>query len=844
MPFCGKCGTKFPDDFQFCPKCGTPKDTAKASKDASEKASEIGQTIQRNGQVYGIINLENLPVGHIIDERYEIKEKLGQGGFGAVYRAFDKKMNVDKALKVIPEAVTHDRRAMQNLRQEAQTMIRLNHPNIVRVYDFQEQGAVKYIDMEFIDGKSLNERLLDYPHQRMPEEEVKKLALQICEGLDYAHNQNIIHRDIKPQNIMLTKDEQIKITDFGIAETLRTSMSMIQNTSTTGTIMYMSPEQLRGRGITKQSDIYSLGATLYELLNGKAPFYMGDLTYQILNEVPQKLSHISGEMNAILQICLAKEAADRFKNCDELKRAIKEGLSAPAVKPPIKAHAPTVSRQQTAQPRPKSAFPLKTVLLSAALVTVILLVLLAVSSGWFGKTGQESNIITMEDMKDDNWENLSTIDKRRVEALLLQADDHYVKNKLVSPPQENAYSVYKEVLKIHSGNKYALAQLNLIRDDFIKRARPHIDREHYDQADQILNSGFTYFPDDDGLTALRNVNKINRLFAQANDQFKQKQPERSIGTLNEIMQINPKHQPSQQLKKDIGGYYLDNAERLFARKNYSQSITQYEKAAALLPENTEIKDKLEQARKEINALEKARQEKLAAEEREREAAARKELMDRFDMVFVKSGTFQMGSNDGGSDEKPVHTVTVDDFYIGRYEVTQKQWVSIMGSNFSCFKGDNLPVEQVGWNDVQAFIRKLNGGTDGKFRLPTEAEWEYAARGGNQSRDYTYAGSNNVEEVAWYNSNSGSKTHSVGQKKPNELGLYDMSGNVYEWCQDWYGAYASHAQTNPTGTDSGTFRVFRGGSWNGDARRVRVAYRYFYYPSYRSYPLGFRLARKR
>ena len=138
----------------------------------------------------------------------------------------------------------------------------------------------------------------------------------------------------------------------------------------------------------------------------------------------------------------------------------------------------------------------------------------------------------------------------------------------------------------------------------------------------------------------------------------------------------------------------------------------------------------------------------------------------------------------------------------------------MGSNPSRYTGDdNLPVEQVSWKDVQEFIQKLNALTGKTYRLPTEAEWEYAARGGNQSQGYKYAGSNTVGDVAWHYGNSDHKTHPVGQKQPNELGLYDMSGNVWEWCQDWYGDYSSSAQTNPTGPSSGSYRVLRGGSWS-------------------------------
>lgn len=212
-----------------------------------------------------------------------------------------------------------------------------------------------------------------------------------------------------------------------------------------------------------------------------------------------------------------------------------------------------------------------------------------------------------------------------------------------------------------------------------------------------------------------------------------------------------------------------------------------------------------------------------------------------EMVYIQGGTFQMGSNES-DDEKPVHSVTVGSLYMGKYEVTQKQWEAIMDNNPSSFSGcDNCPVERVSWNDVQEFIQKLNQRTGKDFRLPTEAEWEYAARGGNQSRGYTYSGSNNVDEVAWYTSNSGSKTHPVGQKRANELGLYDMSGNVWEWCSDWYGSdyYRSSPATNPKGPSSGPYRVYRGGSWGSIPEGCRAAIRGSA-PADRGIDLGFRL----
>lgn len=219
----------------------------------------------------------------------------------------------------------------------------------------------------------------------------------------------------------------------------------------------------------------------------------------------------------------------------------------------------------------------------------------------------------------------------------------------------------------------------------------------------------------------------------------------------------------------------------------------------------------------------------------------------FKMVGVEGGTFTMGAtseqgtSDPYDDEYPTHSVTLSDFAIGETEVTQELWQAVMGSNPSSFSGTNLPVEEVSWNDCQTFITKLNQLTGKNFRLPTEAEWEYAARGGNKSKGYKYAGSNTLSDVAWYGDNSSSKTHPVQQKQANELGLYDMSGNVYEWCQDWFGGYSSSAQTNPTGPVSGSYRVGRGGSWSGNARYCRVSLRYSYTPANYFNVLGLRLA---
>ena len=215
-----------------------------------------------------------------------------------------------------------------------------------------------------------------------------------------------------------------------------------------------------------------------------------------------------------------------------------------------------------------------------------------------------------------------------------------------------------------------------------------------------------------------------------------------------------------------------------------------------------------------------------------------------DMVRVEAGTFTMGETVDIKDSydfvKKHQVALTNDYYIGKYEVTQALWKAVMGNNPSNLKGDNLPVEQVNWDDCQEFLSKLNSITSKTFRLPTEAEWEYAARGGNKSRGYQYSGSNNLSDVAWYGDNRGSKTHPVGSKQANELGIYNMAGNVCEWCQDRFGKYISSSQVNPTGANRGSYRVIRGGCWGYSAGICRSSCRSFSPPDHRGSGLGLRL----
>ena len=218
----------------------------------------------------------------------------------------------------------------------------------------------------------------------------------------------------------------------------------------------------------------------------------------------------------------------------------------------------------------------------------------------------------------------------------------------------------------------------------------------------------------------------------------------------------------------------------------------------------------------------------------------------FTMKPVEGGTFVMGATpeqgkDARNIEKPIHRVTLGDYYIGETEVTQELWLAVMGSNPFKFKGSEYPAQDISWQDCQEFVQRLGVMTGQKFRLPTEAEWEYAARGGKNSKGYKYSGSNNIEDVAWYNKNSGRQTHPVKTKSPNELGIYDMSGNVWELCNDWIDSYNGDSQTNPAGPISGITRVIRGGSWLNSVGSCRVSHRFGSLPGHRYLSNGLRLA---
>ncbi len=536
---------------------------------------------------------------------------------------------------------------------------------------------------------------------------------------------------------------------------------------TAGTLAYMAPEQLRGRGIGPATDIYAFACLICEMLTGDPPFVTGDLRWQIMHEEPEFSPELSAPMKDVLLSALAKDPARRPATAG----ALVAGLSGKAVasKPEPKTPAAATGG---ASDSPSDKDKAKA-----------------------GDTDDKSAATTKSD---HDYENDHDPDKTVL-------DHEPVSDDFATPPTETGRKtatasrtppeaapgkkgggkkwLWLILLLLLAGSVAAVLLSSGTRNSSSSQPDTFAMepmRFRYDEAKKALI-------EQDGLTPEQADLKIAKYLSDK-------------AGFDAELALQDGATPRQIIDFLLRGGQPD------ATKGY------FDTAVSSLTKNPRAGDTW------------------------------REPVTGMEFVYVKGSCFQMGSNDGDDDEKPVHRVCIDGFWIGKYEVTQGQWQKIMGSNPSRFKkGSNYPVEQVSWNDCQDFIKKLNRKSGKTFRLPTEAEWEYACRSGG--REDKYSGGSDVDRVAWYSGNSGGFTHAVGGKAGNGLGIYDMSGNVWEWCSDWYDEnyYGNSPTQNPQGPGSGSLRVYRGGSWHIRPARVRAAFRDGLGAAFRYDYLGFRLA---
>ena len=676
----------------------------------------------------------------VLASRYRIIKQLGQGGMGSVWLAEDTQLdNKLFAIKMLPSILVANKRAYAQLKSEALVAMKLVHPNIVQIRAFEENNNNPFLVMDYIDGETLDDWLGNRSQElgvrevwpgRSPLREAKsleacerprepllnvadivRLLKPIAEALDYAHAEGVVHRDIKPANVMIRKDGRPFIMDFGIAREIQETMTRVTGRMSSGTLMYMSPEQLNGDVPQPAQDVYSFAAMVYECIKGEPPFCRGNIEFQIMNKDPEPLTYGSYGPD---EVRFAEQSRKRPASVPASVAAIADSVMSGLAKKPEDRPKTCLAVLGGTYDREENGERLESDGLTAG-----------VESGGGGRD---------DDRTFDSFSRGHELNNLEIECLRKRVDA----------------KVNKKAIDVLSGFE---SEKNELNDILFK-------------AELLLES---------------------KLWSDALSEF---------------------------------AVYVNKASDLLLRhKGIEEAKLAVAKAEALMPKHGDVKTVLLPGNVPL------------------------------EMIYVASGSFDMGSpieEIGRCDDELLHQVNLTrGFWLGKYPVTQRQWECVMGYNLSHFKGFDNPVEMVSWNDCQKFIAKCNQELQkefgGEVRLPTEAEWEYACRAGSRG---AYGGTGKLDDMGWYDNTFfgfGLKTKEVGLKSSNAWGFYDMHGNVWEWCQDWYGAYSTGEVTNPIGPASGDGRVLRGGGWCVGARSCRSAYRGWYRPGYPCNDSGFRLA---
>jgi formylglycine-generating enzyme required for sulfatase activity len=724
---CPECEEVLKDGARFCSNCGLSFSSLKTPTEQAE-THDLPETLPE---------LDPL-VGQVLDGKYELLARLGEGGMGAVYRARRVHIGDEVALKVLLRKFVADAGLVERFRREARAAAALRHPNVVAIYDFGEardDGAPAYIVMELVEGGSLRQ-LLRREGCLKPERAVA-LMRDICAGVGAAHRKQIFHRDLKPDNvIVLPPDEEreretVKVVDFGLAK-LRDAAgapTLTETGAVMGTPHYMSPEQCRGERLDARSDVYSLGAMLYEMLAGSPPFTAPSLAGVLakhITEAPPPLpadAHVPPALAAVIMHSLAKDPDARPAGATELSLE-------------LRAAEEEAARRRDAEVQRRREEKLRQ------------------------RNEQGAGAAEEEQQREEAEERSS----RAAEAKRKQAERR-------TRGDDSESSLADEVARIMAN-------------------RPT------EAFDSVLRSP-------------------------------------SVETLARRSAAPPKRAWRAAI---IAGAALVLV------------------AVAVAP--------VMWLRQTVVMQRQAPVSETKAGQLPSKAVDKPQTMTNrvgMEFVWIPPGSFMMGSSEDDlqrayeqlrpyygkdaktlfSSETPAHRVTISEgFYMDKYEVTQAQWQAVMGNNPSHFRGDNLPVEEVSWNDAQEFVQKLNAQNDGfTYRLPSEAEWEYACRAGTTT-EFAFGSSLSSEQAnfpgdrPYFRGGAPKgvyrhKTTPVGNFQPNAFGLYDMHGNVWEWCQDWYHESYGGAPTDGSAWLTGgekKYRVARGGAWNYDVIMLRSAFR--------------------
>ena len=802
---------------------------------------------------------------------YRVEHELGHGGMATVYLAVQENLNRNVAIKVLSPVLLADKQFIHRFLQEAEMAANLRHANIIPIYDVGRSGDFNYIVMEYMEG-SLKDKLRRGPVDTV---EAFQVVTHIARALDYAHGEGFVHRDIKPENIMFRRDGTAILTDFGIARAVDQVTKLTKTGMSIGTPHYMSPEQARGKALDGRADIYSLGVVLYEMLTGKVPFDAEDSVAVAIMHIQEPIPRLPARLSRfqpLLERMMAKEREVRVQTGGELIRLIEElKMGEDSISVPRQ----TVRRAGEAGnvPAPgregKVIFSSKKIKgdaqigrnRSRSILLMGLGVLLFVSIGLLVT-------LTRQGRQKPGVIVASTPSQEKPSSL--KASGGEVKEPAGAIPVTSGKEE-NDALDAFLREKYK---------NYLDQAEKYYESGDYERANRNVELA-------GGIKRTTQVEAFQRRIESAISRGS-KQGADQASTKKEIDRKQAEVQAEDAAwsasgamggagtKEALQKYLMDYPSGRHASEA-RQRLEEFKAAESAKTEEAEREKRAEEERRKDDAawsvsgaiggagtkeaLQKylmdyptgrhaaeARQRlgypKAAEERREAvplEGQIWQEPVTGMEFVFIPGGEFYMGSDNWDLGEKPVHKVYVDGFWLGKYEVTQGHWQAVMGSNPSYFKyGKTNPVEQVSWEDAQDFIWRLNAKSVTKFRLPTEAEWEYASRAGTSWDSYS-----SLNDIGWGKANSSGAPHFVGQKRPNFFGLYDMLGNVWEWCQDIYGNYSSEYARNPAGpstNDGSANRVIRGGSYRSDGQYLRSACRNLSAPSLRYNHLGFRLAR--
>ncbi len=715
---------------------------------------------------------------------YEISFILGKGSYGAVYKARDVNLGRDVAIKFLHEFL--DARHDALFLREAKAIAALGkHPSIVQIYEWSEHQGRDYFVLEFVGSSAA--MLLKVNPEGLAVERALGIALDCAEGLDYAHARNIIHRDVKPANILLELDgSRAKLADFGVARFFDASASSMTDTPG-GTPGYMAPEIVCGGEGDGRSDVFSLGATLYEMVCGYLPFE-GARVYEVLEKVRTNdrvpLRTRRGDLPEVLYTLVDKatahEAGNRYQSAGEMATELRKALAF------IQGTVPAETADEVSE---QEALEEKTRAFKAA------------EDAKHAGAAKLSHALLSKGI--EAFRNAEAHQHLRqfgpAAARFVQAKAHFLR------AEEQAKRVMDEVRAL----KEARGKMETARQAAENADAPNLATAQFALAAEEERAA----RETPGLAgAIKRYEEASVRYSRALEEAKKS---------GEAILVAPRRALAAARQK---AHALEATENAADETAAAEALAQAAEDA--LPNFREAKRRYVSAISQYNEAVRVTLERkrLAAEQGQRPPIK----VAGIELVWVPPGEFRMGSAQGSVEETPVHTVSIRrGFWLGCYPVTQEQWEAVMGRNPSGFRGDpKLPVENVSWDDCQRFIEKINALGQGTFRLPSEAEWEYACRAGSEG-DWCFGSDpTRLNAHAWTPENADGRSHPVGEKQANAWGLHDMHGNVGEWCEDrWHQDYHDAPDTAaPVIGGAGNERVTRGGSWCIVAGESRSAYR--------------------